>query len=213
MLTPKIFHSHHSDSPTRVSSVPGTYRPCPLSQSHPLIPSTAVLVNMSDPLDKAAAAEKRAKTKARRDKEKAQEDQRLIAAGAGTRRAKDTALEKAIRKDDAPGGRKDDAKGGTIRKRGSSTVQEPPKRKKSRPADASDEEPKDQPPAEPARRATISSRDHPAPAIGDSDEDKAAESKKATGAAKPKKPSTQKAAPVKKTKGVSQRMGSNRGQK
>ncbi|KAJ6579437.1 hypothetical protein B0H10DRAFT_2443397 [Mycena sp. CBHHK59/15] len=154
---------------------------------------------MSDPLDKAAAAEKRAKTKARRDKEKAQEDQRLIAAG--------------VRKDDAPGGRKDDAKGGTIRKRGSSTVQEPPKRKKSRPADASDEEPKDQPPAEPARRATRSSRDHPAPAIGDSDEDKAAESKKATGAAKPKKPSTQKAAPVKKTKGVSQRMGSNRGQK
>ncbi|KAJ6600659.1 hypothetical protein B0H10DRAFT_2083374, partial [Mycena sp. CBHHK59/15] len=78
---PQNFSLHHSDSPTRVSSVPGTYRPRPLSQSHPLVPSTAVLVNMSDPLDKAAAAEKRAKTKARRDKEKAQEDQRLIAAG------------------------------------------------------------------------------------------------------------------------------------
>ncbi|KAF7336311.1 hypothetical protein MVEN_02179500 [Mycena venus] len=110
----------------------------------------------------AAERDKRAQARARRQKEKADEEQRLINAGAGSCQAKKTANEKAIWNTTGS------------RKRALSSVQasESSQTKKARATeDQSVEEEEPVEPTKPRPRKSGISRKHPPPAIVDSDED------------------------------------------
>ncbi|KAJ7785095.1 hypothetical protein DFH07DRAFT_948176 [Mycena maculata] len=168
---------------------------------------------MSHPVE-LSAIEKRAQTKIRKALEQADEERRLIAAGAGVRLAKDTAMKNAGKSESIRRAMPLIVRvsvwkpaSSTGRKRAPSPTQDPPtKTKKARanvpPAklDQDFEEEAEDPPKRSTRSS--SSRKHPPATIEESDDDvQAPKSRKARAmASKPSKPTKQSKPTVKKTR-------------